>query len=125
LRSLQFVRARKPLQQAHPVSSILTILRQCERAKRRVARVQVRRIKGEAVATLTSVVADIASLLLSVEGYGYHPMFLIHDSPREADLSGAAYAGFLTKIYELSENLGADTAPFQYIITTTTRRRSN
>jgi len=77
--------------------------------------------KGEAVSTLTSVIADITAMMLSVEGYGRHPRFLIHDSPREGDLDASAYEHFLRCVYELSELLGGKAAPFQYIITTTTK----
>lgn len=77
-------------------------------------------MKGEAVQTFTCIMADIAAMLWSVEGKGYHPRFLIHDSPREADLSGTAYASFLSWMHRLSESLGGDNAPFQYFVTTTT-----
>lgn len=76
---------------------------------------------GEAVQTFTTVLADLVAMLLSVEGYGYHPRFVVHDSPREADLSGAAYARFLRRMHSLSEGLGGNLAPFQYIVTTTTK----
>jgi hypothetical protein len=81
--------------------------------------------KGEAVLTLTNVMVDITSMLLAVKGYGRHPQFLIHDSPREADLSGPAYASFLSKVYSLGTQLGGENAPFQYIVTTTTEPPEN
>ncbi len=77
-------------------------------------------MKGEAVQTFTCIMADIAAMMWSVEGKGYHPRFLIHDSPREADLSGTAYASFLNWMHRLSESLGGESAPFQYFVTTTT-----
>ena len=78
-------------------------------------------MKGEAVQTFACIMADIAAMLWSVEGKGHHPRFLIHDSPREADLSGTAYASFLSWMYRLSESLGGrENAPFQYFVATTT-----
>ena len=46
------------------------------------------------------------------------PAFLIHDSPREADLGESIYQR-LFRFAESLENL-SEQAPFQYIITTTT-----
>jgi hypothetical protein len=46
--------------------------------------------------------------------------FLVHDSPREADLGGSIY-GRLFNIVEELESLGAS-ALFQYVLTTTTAR---
>jgi len=47
------------------------------------------------------------------------PAFLVHDSPREADLGEAIYHR-LFRLVRSFERLGDD-PPFQYIITTTSR----
>lgn len=76
-------------------------------------------LAGEAVETLALVLADVASMLWTVSGQGYHPRFLLHDSPREADLHRHIYNRYLSQIHQLSEELGGEKAPFQYIVTTT------
>jgi hypothetical protein len=64
------------------------------------------------------VAFDLAVLTMTVEGRTRLPAFLLHDSPREADLGISLYArlfGFMKKL----ESFGP--APlFQYIVTTTT-----
>jgi len=77
-------------------------------------------LTGEAVETFAIVLADIAALLWSVAGNGYHPRFLLHDSPREADLDREIYNNFLRGMHHIAQSMGGDTAPFQYIVTTTT-----
>jgi len=76
-------------------------------------------LSGEAVATLALVFADVAAVLWSIGGHGHHPRFLIHDSPREADLDRAIYDRFLLAMRRIAASLGDDNAPYQYIITTT------
>lgn len=77
--------------------------------------------RGEAVETLTVLLADLCALKMSIDGKTSLPGLLVHDSPREADLDKAAY----DKLFEYIEVL-ADKCeqrghlPFQYIITTTT-----
>jgi predicted RNase H-like nuclease len=79
-------------------------------------------LSGEAVETLSLVLADLAAVFCSVNGSGYHPRFLLHDSPREADLDRHIYNHFLEVAFNISEQLGgANAAPFQYIVTTTSR----
>ncbi len=75
-------------------------------------------VDGAAIDSLKVAVFDLAVLSLAVEGKTLHPGFLIHDSPREADLGGSIYAG----LFDLAKKLeGIGSAPlFQYIITTTT-----
>jgi len=46
-------------------------------------------LTGEAVETLALVLADVAAMMCSCQGIGHHPRFLLHDSPREADLDSA------------------------------------
>ena len=72
-----------------------------------------------AIESLKVIAFDLAALLLAVEGRAHLPAFLVHDSPREADLGLSIYHPIFTLMRKL-EALG--TAPaFQYIITTTTQ----
>jgi len=81
------------------------------------AKVQV---GGLAMASLKAVVFDLAALLLSIEGRSHLPAFLIHDSPREADLGLSFYHRLFRFVREL-ENVSSNSQPtFQYFITTTT-----
>ena len=60
---------------------------------------------------------DLMSILMSLEGRAGIPAFLIHDSPREADLGESIYHRlfrFAVSLESLSEQ-----PPFQYIVTTT------
>jgi hypothetical protein len=71
-----------------------------------------------AVDSLKIVAFDLAALLLTIEGRTQLPAFLIHDSPREADLGLSIYNRFFM-LGEKLETMG--TSPlFQYIVTTTT-----
>lgn len=79
-------------------------------------------LSGEAVETLALVLADVAAMICSCRGIGYHPRFLLHDSPREADLDRHIYNRYLRAMMALTiENGGMEEAPFQYIVTTTSR----
>lgn len=78
-------------------------------------------LAGAAVESLSFILMDVASMLAASKGIGYHPGFLVHDSPREADLDIATYHSLFTEMAGLArENGGKERAPFQYIITTTT-----
>ncbi|MBN1843817.1 MAG: hypothetical protein JW883_16245 [Deltaproteobacteria bacterium] len=78
-------------------------------------------LAGEAIDTLTILLGDMSAVILGMCGRGHHPGFLVHDSPREADLGVRVYHGFLRFVAELHSRCGgANQAPFQYIVTTTT-----
>lgn len=78
-------------------------------------------ISGAAVESLSFVLMDIVSMLSASRGMGHHPGFLMHDSPREADLDIAPYHSLFTELAAITDETGGkDNAPFQYIITTTT-----
>ena len=50
-----------------------------------------------------------------------HPCFLLHDSPREADLNVRIYERLLEVAAQIMEGAkNGDEIPFQYIVTTTT-----
>ncbi len=79
-------------------------------------------LSGEAVETLALVLADVAAMMCSCQGIGHHPRFLLHDSPREADLDRHIYSRYLRFMWNLTNHFGGqDKAPFQYIVTTTSK----
>lgn len=72
-----------------------------------------------AIDSLKVVSFDLAGLCRSIEGQTRVPAFLVHDSPREADLGLSIYH----QVFEFArwlESVGK-TPLFQYIVTTTTR----
>ena len=75
---------------------------------------------GEALASETALSLDLACLSASISGLGHLPRFLIHDSPREADLESHIYARLFEFILELEQSFSGRPPSFQYIITTTT-----
>lgn len=76
---------------------------------------------GEAYQVLEVLLGDIVCLLDSaVSEVSNHPGFLVHDCPREADMSERLYREFFLAAAEAAEQLGADgEVPFQFIVTTT------
>jgi len=78
-------------------------------------------LSGAALETIKVLAFDVAAMVLSMEGIGYHPRFLIHDGPREADMARLIYERFFLYARKLGESFeNPDEANFQYIITTTT-----
>ncbi|NMG42287.1 hypothetical protein GPA22_00860 [Aromatoleum toluvorans] len=78
-------------------------------------------IGGEAYQVLEVLLGDITSLLdAAMSTSSQHPGFVVHDCPREADMSERLYREFLLMVAEAEEQLGRDGGvPFQYIVTTT------
>jgi hypothetical protein len=76
---------------------------------------------GEAYQVLEVLLGDIVCLLDSaLSEASNHPGFLVHDCPREADMSELLYRQFFLAAAEAAELLGEDgMAPFQFIVTTT------
>lgn len=72
-----------------------------------------------AIQSLKVLAFDLACLCLSIEGQTRIPAFLIHDSPREADLGQTIYDEHFRLVRALEEELAGGT--FQYLITTTTK----
>src|SRR5690606_6457223 len=72
-----------------------------------------------AIDSLKVLAFDLAALCLSIEGATRVPAFLLHDSPREADLGLSIYH----QLFQLARELEEQTRQplFQYIVTTTTR----
>lgn len=78
-------------------------------------------IGGDALKVVRTVLGDLSSMLYSINSDGRHPGFLVHDSPRQADMSLAWYRRLLLHAAELGEAFGGKhDCPFQYIVTTTT-----
>jgi hypothetical protein len=75
-------------------------------------------VSTAALDSLKIVAFDLAALHLAVEEKADLPAFLVHDSPREADLDGQLYERLFTLLHQWEE--GAEMPCFQYIITTTT-----
>ncbi|MGV2862955.1 hypothetical protein [Achromobacter sp. AGC39] len=76
---------------------------------------------GEAYQVLEVLLGDIVCLLDSaVSEASNHPGFLVHDCPREADMSELLYRAFFLTAAEAAEQLGeGNEVPFQFIVTTT------
>ena len=73
-------------------------------------------LTSAAVTALQILCFDIAAMAFSCRGRGFHPRFLLHDSPREADMGEAPYG----RIFDLIAGQATETPNFQHIITTTT-----
>lgn len=71
-----------------------------------------------AIESLKVIAFDIAVMCMSMEGLTHLPAFLVHDSPREADLGLSVYHRFFSMVGALE---GQDHSVFQYIVTTTTQ----
>ena len=76
-----------------------------------------------AIDSLKVLAFDLAALCMSIEGRTHIPAFLIHDSPREADLGLSRYHRLFEFLLGL-EAVGGRPL-FQYIVTTTTRPPAN
>ncbi len=79
-------------------------------------------VGGEAYQVLEVLLGDITCLIDSATTEAsHHPSFLVHDCPREADMSERLYREFLSMALEAGEALSKtkDAVPFQYIVTTT------
>ena len=80
------------------------------------------KIGGEAIFTLLVLLADMSALIFTIvsEQQSQLPGFLMHDSPREADMDYAVYHSYIRTWGGLqSEFPDPASCPFQYIITTT------
>lgn len=75
-------------------------------------------VSTAALDSLKIVAFDLAALHMAAEEKADLPAFLIHDSPREADLDGRLYERLFELVSQWERASG--TPPFQYIVTTTT-----
>lgn len=76
-------------------------------------------VSSGAIDTIKILAFDLAALASSVSGQGDHPRFLLHDSPREADMAPLTYKRLFLWARKLEEAFEGQTSNFQYIITTT------
>ncbi len=77
------------------------------------------RLDSAALETVRLLAFDLTALADAyIRDDAYHPRFLMHDSPREADLSVHIYHSLFRLINRL-ESEAKTNPPFQYIITTT------
>jgi hypothetical protein len=112
-----------PLAQRNAVQSVLGSDAEADcRFTREEIRLEISRngeLESGAIDTIKILAFDIAALRASIEGLGGHPRFLVHDSPREADMA----AGLYHWIFRLARNLEveppSEANSFQYILTTT------
>lgn len=75
---------------------------------------------GEAFGSASQVVGfDLTCLSAAITGHALHPRFLIHDSPREADLNELVYRNLFRYMLSLEGSIPDQEPAFQYIITTT------
>lgn len=72
-----------------------------------------------AIDSLKVIAFDLAVMCMSIEGGTHLPAFLIHDSPREADLGLSVYHRLFHLLRDVEQK--AAKPLFQYIVTTTTR----
>jgi hypothetical protein len=76
---------------------------------------------GEAYRVLEVLLGDIACLLDSAGSASSLPGFVIHDCPREADMSIGLYENYFSLLGAIEmEGFSGVEPPFQYIVTTTT-----
>lgn len=74
---------------------------------------------GEAHNVMNVLMGDLVCLLDATYGNAGFPAFLVHDCPREADMSESLYQRYLKVFYELDIASGDADPAFQYIVTTT------
>lgn len=75
---------------------------------------------GEAYRVLEVLLGDLTCMLDAANSASTFPGFLVHDCPREADMSSGLYKNFLLLVERIEREAYGDEAPFQYIVTTTT-----
>lgn len=75
---------------------------------------------GEAYRVLEVLLGDWVCLLDSGSQDSAFPGFVIHDCPREADMSSGLYENFILLVERLQTERYGEHVPYQYIVTTTT-----
>ena len=76
---------------------------------------------GEAFHALEVILGDLSAALLATHQPIMHPGFIIHDSPREADMGDNLYRGYFRMLIELGQTMQKKRCyPIQYIVATTT-----
>ncbi len=75
---------------------------------------------GEAYRVLEVLLGDLTCLVDSGNRGSDFPGFVIHDCPREADMSSGLYENYLLLVERIQKECFGNEPPFQYIVTTTT-----
>jgi predicted secreted protein len=76
--------------------------------------------RSAAIKIVKNIAFDLAALTSSMEGRGFHPRMLVHDGPRESDMSADLYRKIFMLVRILEGHvLDGEPPNFQYIITTT------
>lgn len=73
-------------------------------------------LQSEAFKALKALAYDLTILISSFHKLGFHPGWLLHDSPRESDLEPTLYKYFLMFSHQLEDYFSNS---FQHIVTTT------
>lgn len=76
---------------------------------------------GEAYRVLEVLLGDLVCMLDGSSQKSAFPGFVIHDCPREADMSAGLYGNFLEMVEEIEREIFSENIPFQYIVTTTSQ----
>jgi hypothetical protein len=74
---------------------------------------------GEAYYVLEVLLGDLVCLLDSAHEGSAFPGLLLHDCPREADMSSFLYEKLLYLVQRIEQQAYLDEVPYQYIVTTT------
>lgn len=61
---------------------------------------------GQTYSVMQVLAFDISAMIMRVQGTSPGPAFLVHDSPRETDMSTAVYNGYLRLLHELEREVG-------------------
>jgi len=76
---------------------------------------------GEAFHALEVILGDLSAALFATRQPIIHPGFIIHDSPREADMGDNLYKGYFSMLIALGQAMRKKSCyPIQYIVATTT-----
>ena len=75
---------------------------------------------GEAYRVMEVLLGDLVCLFDSSNPASAFPGMIIHDCPREADMSSGMYAKFFHLVEQVENDVFKGFAPYQYIVTTTT-----
>ncbi len=76
-------------------------------------------LTSAAIETIKILAFDLACVEFGSQGEGFHPRWLLHDSPREADLASHLYRRLFQYAIDLEAMRPEEEPNFQYIITTT------
>jgi len=75
---------------------------------------------GEAYRVMEVLLGDLVCLFDSSNPASAFPGLIIHDCPREADMSSGMYAKFFHMVERIENDVFKGYVPYQYIVTTTT-----